>query len=127
MDGKESRELVPVGHGTAVVAVREGKLPALVLRAGPAAVFAAEEFLHGKIRNPHTRAAYERAIRKFLEWSDARGLELHTIQPKHVGEYLGGLGSLAKEHQHLAALRHFFDFQVLRHAVLLNPALSVRA
>jgi integrase/recombinase XerD len=37
-----------------------------------------------------------------------------------------GLGSISKEHQHLAALRHFFDIQVQRHAVILNPALSVR-
>jgi integrase/recombinase XerD len=28
--------------------------------------------------------------------------------------------------QHLAALRHFFDGMVTRHAILLNPALSVR-
>jgi integrase/recombinase XerD len=28
--------------------------------------------------------------------------------------------------QHLAAIRHYFDSLVMRHAVLLNPALSVR-
>src|SRR3954453_23274971 len=105
-----------------------GKFPALIERAGPAAVFAAEKFFAGKIRNLHTKAAYERAVRKFLEWCDARSLELHTIGPKHVAEYLENLGgSIPKEHQHLSALRHFFDVQVVRHAVILNPALSVRA
>jgi transposase len=114
-------------HGRGELSRRgEGNLPALIERAGPAAVFAAEEFFRGKIRNPHTRAAYERAVRNFLAWCDSRGLELHTISPKHVGEYMEGLGSISKEHQHLATLRHFFDVQVQRHAVILNPALSVR-
>jgi site-specific recombinase XerD len=33
---------------------------------------------------------------------------------------------VATRKQHLAALRHFFDSLVTRHAMLLNPALSVR-
>jgi site-specific recombinase XerD len=33
---------------------------------------------------------------------------------------------VATRKQHLAALRHFFDGLVIRHAVILNPALSVR-
>jgi site-specific recombinase XerD len=44
----------------------------------------------------------------------------------HVTEYMDGLGSVSKRHQHLAALRHFFDLQVTRHVVMLNPTLSVR-
>src|SRR3954468_3978417 len=122
----EERTLVPAPAIQAVVVTEKGRLPALVERAGAAAVFAAEEFLSGKIRNPHTRKAYERAVRNFLSWSEERALELHTISPKHVGEYIEGLGSVSKEHQHLAALRHFFDIQVQRHAVILKPALSVR-
>src|SRR3954451_19174186 len=65
----KGQELVPIERG-AVLAVKEKELPALVTRAGAAAVFAAEEFLSGKIRNPHTRKAYERAVRKFLEWCE---------------------------------------------------------
>jgi site-specific recombinase XerD len=34
--------------------------------------------------------------------------------------------SIATRKQHLAAIRHFFDGLVTRHAVILNPALSVR-
>ncbi len=33
---------------------------------------------------------------------------------------------MATRKQHLAAIRHFFDSLVTRHAVILNPALSVR-
>ena len=36
-------------------------------------------------------------------------------------------GSAPSKKLHLAALRHFFDQLVTRHAVILNPAASVRA
>ena len=52
------------------------------------------------------------------------------IAPKDVGQYLDGLRkenlAVATRKLHLAALRHFFDGMVTRHAILLNPALSVR-
>lgn len=82
------------------------------------------------IRNEHTRAAYLVAIKKFLAWAESRGLELVRISPKDVGQYFDGLRkqdlSVATRKQHLAALRHFFDGMVTRHAMILNPALSVR-
>ena len=93
-------------------------------------MFAAEEFFYGRIRNEHTRAAYLIAVKRFLEWAEKRGLELVRISPKDVGNYLDGLKkqntSVATRKQHLAALRHFFDGLVTRHAIILNPALSVR-
>lgn len=105
-------------------------LPEILLRAGRAAVFAAEEFFFGKIRNEHTRAAYLIAVRRFLSWAETGDLELRRIAPKDVGQYLdelrNGNTSIATRKQHLAALRHFFDGLVTRHAILLNPALSVR-
>lgn len=104
-------------------------LPAIVARAGTAAVFAAEEFFFGRLRNRHTRAAYLGAVRRFLAWAEARGLELARITPGEVGLYFDELRartSIATGKQHLSALRHFFDGLVTRHAILLNPALSVR-
>jgi integrase/recombinase XerD len=54
-------------------------------------------------------------------------MELHGISPADVGRYLDGLAtSVASKKQVLAALRNFFDCMVTRHAVVLNPALSVR-
>ncbi len=44
-------------------------LPDLVTAAGPGAIFAAQEFFWGKIRNPHTRRAYQTAIGQFLGWA----------------------------------------------------------
>src|SRR5205085_3107224 len=62
--------------------------------------------------------------------AEARGLELQRIAPKDVGQYMDGLRnertSVATRKQHLAALRHYFDGLVTRHAIILNPALSVR-
>jgi integrase/recombinase XerD len=120
--------LVPVGQN--LPSSLPSQLPQILARAGKAAVFAAEEFFFGRIRNEHTRAAYLVAVRRFLRWAENRGLELSTITPKDVGIYIDGLRkentSVATRKQHLAALRHFFDAQVTRHAIILNPALSVR-
>ena len=67
---------------------------------------------------------------RFLAWCEQRGLELPRIAPGDVGQYFDGLRkkglSVATRKQHLAAVRHFFDGMVTRHAIILNPALSVR-
>jgi len=95
--------------------------------AGQAAVFAAEEFFDGTIRNENTRRAYRHAVNQFLAWCEQRELELVRIAPRDVGQYLTSLAkkktSIATRKQHLAALRHFFDGMVMRHAIILNPAL----
>jgi hypothetical protein len=102
-------------------------LPALVEQAGPAARFAFEEFFYGRIRNPYTRRAYLHAVRKFSAWCSLRGLELPRVTPADVRRQLDSLPvALPTRKLHLAALRRFFDELVLRHVVLLNPALSVR-
>lgn len=103
-------------------------LPEVIRRAGGAARFAFEEFLFGRIRNPYTRKAYLHAVRRFSEWCRLRERELAQITPGEVGRYLDGLPvSLPTRKLHLAALRRFFDELVLRHVIILNPALSVRS
>ncbi len=101
--------------------------PSLVGNGGNAAQFAWEEFIYGKIRNPNTRDAYERAIRRFLKHCEQLGRDLPSISPRDVGCYLDGLDLAATTKKlHLSAIRHFFDTLVVRHVVVLNPALSVR-
>jgi integrase/recombinase XerD len=121
-----SRALVPVASDQPSSVA----LPDIIHRAGNAAVFAAEEFFYGSIRNEHTRRAYRHAVNRFLAWCEQRGLELGRIAPKDVGQYFDWLRKenlgIATRKQHLAALRHFFDGMVTRHAIILNPALSVR-
>jgi site-specific recombinase XerD len=128
-----STDLVPQGRdfsGKNLPSSFPSQLPAILSRAGRAAVFATEEFFFGRIRNEHTRSAYLIAVRRFLQWAESRGLELARITPKDVGMYMDGLRnentSVATRKQHLAAIRHYFDGLVTRHAVILNPALSVR-
>ena len=89
--------------------------------------FAAEEFFKASISNEHTRRAYGRIVSRFLGWCDERGLSLHNITPGLAGEYMTGIeGSAPTKNQALAALRHFFDALVQRHAVPLNSFASVR-
>jgi site-specific recombinase XerD len=111
-------------------ASNEAELPAIIHRAGANAVFAAKEFFSGTIRNPHTQRAYRHAVKLFLAWAEKHGGgELTQIAPWHVGEYFTEMAdttSIATRNQHLSALRHFFDGMVTRHAIMLNPALSVR-
>ncbi|TWU58971.1 Tyrosine recombinase XerC [Rubripirellula tenax] len=110
-----------------VVPASDALLPALVASAGAGAAFAWEEFIYGRIRNPHTRDAYGRAVRRFLEHCERLGRTLPHVSPRDVGDYLDSLDyAAATKKLHLAALRHFFDTLVTRHVVVLNPAASVR-
>ena len=103
-------------------------VPALVKNAGDGASFAFDEFFHGQIRNPHTRKAYLHALRVFSNWCEVKNIELVRVMPGHVGQFLDALPvSVPTRKVHLAALRRFFDELVLRHVIILNPALSVRS
>jgi integrase/recombinase XerD len=102
--------------------------PKMVMSAGDAGRFAWDEFFKGKIRNPHTRAAYLRAVRQFLCWCEPYTAELKDITPGMIGDYLDQLKNLAvpSKKVHLAGIRTFFDVLVQRHVIVLNPAHSVR-
>ncbi len=115
-----------------IVPVRGGQLQAsgvseILVRAGANAVFAAEEFFKATVNNAHTKRAYTRAIARFLAWCEHKCVELREITPGLAGEYVGELAvSAPTKNQTLAALRHFFDGLVTRHAVAVNPFASVR-
>lgn len=125
---KPQRGLARIEH-TELAEALGTHLPALVATAGPPAVFAYEEFLLGTLANGYTRAAYARAVERFLAWCEASGLQLPRIAPKDVGGYRDELlrrFSAASVKLHLAAIRHFFDLLVTRHVVILHPAATVR-
>lgn len=124
-----STELVPVGAGPRTVPAIPGQLPApaIIERAGGAARFAWDEFFQGEVRTENTRKAYTHAIRLFLDWCEERGIELVNITPGMVGQYFNEhAGGPSTKKQHLAAVRKLFDKLVIRHAVIINPAHSVR-
>ena len=118
----------------------EEPLPLVLEAAGPNARFAYEEFLSELAEN--SLIAYRRALYRFFAHLEDQGLELRDVGPKHVRSYIQGLQATIRTKRgeeprtkpaskptkklHLAAPRHFFDKAVQRHAMLLNPALSVR-
>ena len=101
MQSPDSRSLVPRS------VVRTGALA----RAGGAAVFASDEFFSARIRNPHTRRAYGRAVSRFLAWvEEARrgpgagdagdgGPVYRHAQWRTGGEATGALGLPAVLHR----------------------------
>ena len=87
------------------------------------------EFFTAQIRNSNTRAAYAKAVTRFLTWCDERGLELYQISPVAVGIYVEELQGVYRAptiKQHLAAIRGLFDWLVLGQVVSWNPAVTVR-
>jgi site-specific recombinase XerD len=102
-------------------------LPTVVVEA-PNGPFAWHEFFGARMQNPRTRAAYSLAIRKFFAWFDPKGIELKDLHPATVGEYFAERTktSIPTKKLDLAALRALFDLMVVRHAMPLNPAASVR-
>lgn len=87
------------------------------------------EFFTVTIRNPNTRQAYLRGVRRFGAWCGCRGLALGDIEPIVVAAYIEELTRVlapASVKQHLAAIRMLFDWLVVGHVVRFNPAASVR-
>lgn len=109
------------------------EVPVIIADAGGNARYAYAEFFGDQIASNYTRRAYRHAVDRFLLWCEAEGLELARIPPGAVGHYIRNLTTskskaAAKPTQklHLAALRKFFDAMVQRHAIVLNPASTVR-
>ncbi len=115
--------------------------PAIVRFAGNNARFAYDEFFAGE-ENLHTERAYRHAVHRFLQHCESIGVALPEVTPGIVSDYLKRLQAQVKTRRnaperfkpaskptkklHLAGIRKFFDKLVERHAVVLNPALSVR-
>ena len=102
-------------------------LPAVIVDAGPVAVERFLEFFAASIANGRTRAAYGRAVGRFLSWCAARGLGLRAIAPLHVAAYIRTHpGSAPTVKQHLAAIRVLCDWLVVHQVLPVNPAAAVR-
>ena len=123
-------ELTPISEDSQLPALRlrDSDLPKVIKTAGPSAAFAYEEFLFGQIRNKHTRRAYTHAVHQFLDWSLKHDIQLQQVRPRDVSDYFESLKKLSipSKKLHRSALNHFFHLQVLRHAVILNPIISVK-
>ena len=97
-------------------------------RAGRHAVFATDEFFSACVVNPHTRRAYSRAVRRFLDWCELQNIDLARVTPGAAGRFIEELpGSAAAKNQARAALKQFGDRLVQRHVIALNPFATVRS
>ena len=110
------------------------ELPDIIAAAGDQARVRLLEFFTARIRNPHTRRAYARAVGEFLAWCEAAGVSsIAAVQPLHVATFIEGLGrreldplSAPTIKQWLSAIRHLSDWLVVGQVVPVNPAASVR-
>jgi site-specific recombinase XerD len=105
------------------------ELHPVVDSAGPRARRRYVEFFTAEIRNRNTRRAYARAVHRFLDWCELRGIGLLDLEPVVVAAYVERLGyelAPASVKQHLAAVRMFLDYLVTGHVLEHNPAAPVR-
>ena len=115
---------------TQLVALPSRYFPALIATAGDRAQLRFLEFFASNIRNPHTRRAYVRAAMDFLDWCAAAGVaSIIDVELLHVAAWIEAQTrrlSAPTVKQHLAAIRHLFDWLVTGQIVPVNPATSVR-
>jgi site-specific recombinase XerD len=118
-----------VASANVIVSVR-APVPALVASAGERAGIRFLEFFASNIRNPNTRRAYAHAVSEFLTWCAQAGvISITAVQPLHVATWIElqtQTLSAPTVKQHLAAIRHLFDWLVIGQVVPQNPAASVR-
>jgi site-specific recombinase XerD len=105
--------------------------PTLIAAAGDRARLRFLEFFASNIRNRHTRRAYIRAVTEFLDWCAvvAGVSSVIDVEPLHVAVWIESKTrqrSAPSVKQHLAAIRHLFDWLVTGQIVAVNPASSVR-
>jgi site-specific recombinase XerD len=107
-----------------------GSLPAIVAEAPEHMRVRFLEFFAAAIRNPNTRRAYAHAVDEFLAWCAQAGVTSMTeVQPLHMAAWIElqtQTLSAPTVKQHLAAIRHLFDWLVIGQVVPHNPAASVR-
>jgi integrase/recombinase XerC len=114
-----------------LIPISPSHTPALIAAGGDQAQKSFLEFFTANIRNPHTRRAYSRSVGEFLAWCErVRIPSIVAVEPVHVATYIDEIGqadlAAPSVKQHLAAIRHLFDWLVVGQIVPVNPAASVR-
>ena len=104
-------------------------MPPVIRDAGPDTIRRFVEFFTANIRNPNTRVAYMRAVRRFCGWAERHKVSLAQMEPVLVAAYVEELQrhySDLSVKQHLAALRMLFDYLVTGGVLRVNPATAVK-
>lgn len=111
--------LIPIATGPS--------LPSVITEAGERTSYRFTEFFTAQIRNRNTREAYMRAVFTFLDWVDARGLSLKSLNSVAIAAYIESHpGSPPTVKQHLAAIRMLLDYLVTGGVIPFNPAAAVK-
>jgi site-specific recombinase XerD len=122
-------QLIPT-PATSLPTLESPLVPSLFTGAGENASYRFIEYFTARIRNPHTRQAYFRAVNRFSQWCTLHKLELTQLNPVviagYIEELLQELGVTSVK-QHLSAIRMLFDYLVTGHIVEFNPAQAVQA
>jgi integrase/recombinase XerD len=104
--------------------------PALIATAGERAAYRFLEFFTAKIRNPHTRRSYGRAVGDFCAWLEARGLrditQVNSFIVAAWVEHMQHAHPAPTVKQRLAAVRMMFDWLATGGILPFNPATAVR-
>ena len=124
-------DLVPTNAARTAISISGSvAMPMAITAGGERAVRRFLEFFAANIRNRNTRAAYYRATCSFFAWLEQNHItELDDIEPMHVSLYIETLLVTAAKptvKQHLAAIRHLFDWLVTGQILPTNPAHAVR-
>ena len=83
-----TQELVQ-GAPTGPLAAFADRLPPMIASAADRTAWRFVDFFAVTIRNPNTREAYYRAVSRFMDWCEQRGLNrLDAIRPIHVAAYV---------------------------------------
>src|SRR3984957_12839903 len=113
-----------------VVSPQSSLVPTLITRAAPETRKKFFEFFTVPIRNANTRAAYYRAIQRFLAWAERAGYQdLEDIEPITVAAYIEILQRQAAPptvKQHMAAIRMLFSWLTEKGVLAMNPAREVK-
>ncbi len=123
----EPTQIVPAE--VSVLSVLESRAPAMVRKAGKRAAQRFVEFFTARVRNENTRAAYGKAVGRFVFWCEERKLELVQLEPVHVAAYVEELTRMVSApsvKQHLAGIRMMLDYLVTGGVLQYNPAAAVR-
>ena len=92
---------------------------------------AMEASFWGDVSCENTRAAYGRAVKRFLAWLAERGFNPQLMGSIALRSYFDQMGdeglSLATQKQHHSAIRRFYEALVTAQVIERNPMLSVRA
>ena len=104
------------------------RLPSMIAGAADRTAWRFLDFFAVTIRNPNTREAYYRAVSRFMDWCEQRGLHrLGDVMPIHVAAYVEQLPlSRPTVKQHLSAISRCCDWLVSGGTLDTNPATSVQ-